>query len=196
MERKVFTRQSPAGSGLQKAAQAMQSSDDSSQPITSPPTDLSDLQQDGYSLTFSSFTTEDALELGNLLLARLLPLAKERPAVISISLANSGQVVFQSVTGSGIVPDNEHWLRRKRNTVLRFGASTWFMHCKFDGDEEAFAAKFAISDEKKGDYAIHGGAVPIHVQGVEGVVAVVIVSGLKQHEDHGVIFDVVKENWK
>ncbi|KPM39028.1 hypothetical protein AK830_g7532 [Neonectria ditissima] len=191
MEPKVFTRQSPPGSGLQKAAQALQSSNGSSPPITGPPTDV-----EGRSLTFSSFTTEDALELGHLLLARLLPIAKERPAVISISLANSGQVVFQSVTGSGIVPDNEHWLRRKRNTVLRFGLSTWFMHCKFKGDEEAFAAKFAIGDEKKGDYAIHGGAVPIHVHGVEGVVAVVIVSGLKQHEDHGVIFDVVKENWK
>ena len=45
-------------------------------------------------------------------------------------------------------------------------------------------------------YAIHGGAVPIRVQGVEGVVAVVVVSGLKQHEDHGVIVDVVRENWE
>lgn len=70
-------------------------------------------------------------------------------------------------------------------------------------------------------YAIHGGGVPsksiplvmvvphfprgveslihiiiVRVRGVEGIVAVVIVSGLKQHEDHGVIVDVINSNWQ
>ena len=67
------------------------------------------------------------------------------------------------------------------------------MHCKFKGDEDAFAAKYGVSNE---EYAIHGGAVPVYVQGVEGVVAVIVVSGLDQHEDHGVIFEVVKQNWR
>lgn len=70
------------------------------------------------------------------------------------------------------------------------------MHCKYQGDEQAFASKFAISNEQQANYAIHGGAIPIRVQGVAGIVATVIVSGLKQHEDHGVIVDVIKENWK
>lgn len=116
--------------------------------------------------------------------------------MISIALANSGQVLFQSVTGSGVMPDNEIWVQRKRNTVLRWGNSTWFMHCKYDGDEAAFKAKFGMGEEVASRYAIHGGAVPIRVRGVEGVVAVVVVSGLKQHEDHGVIVEVIKENWQ
>lgn len=66
------------------------------------------------------------------------------------------------------------------------------MHCKFDGDEKAFAEKFGLGQEA-GSYAIHGGGVPIRVTGVEGVVAVVVVSGLKQHEDHSVIVEVIKE---
>jgi uncharacterized protein (UPF0303 family) len=70
------------------------------------------------------------------------------------------------------------------------------MHCKYDGDEAAFKAKFGMSEEAAARYAIHGGAVPIRVKGVEGVVAVVVVSGLKQHEDHGVIAEVIKENWE
>ena len=37
-----------------------------------------------------------------------------------------------------------------------------------------------------------GGGVPIRVTGVEGVVAVVVVSGLKQDQDHGVIVEVVQ----
>ncbi|RSL67303.1 hypothetical protein CEP53_003054 [Fusarium sp. AF-6] len=195
MAPKVWTRNAPAGAALDKVQEAIRNRSPSV-PIPQPTSDLDELKADSDSFTLASFTTEDAFELGNLLYARLYPFALEgKPAVISISLANSSQVVFQSVTGPGVMPENESWIRRKRNTVLRFGASTWFMHHKFKGDEVGFAAKFAISDSQRGDYAIHGGGVPIRVQGVEGIVAVVVVSGLKQDEDHGVIADVIKSNW-
>lgn len=62
------------------------------------------------------------------------------------------------------------------------------MSRKFDGDEKAFAAKFMLG-ENAGQYAIHGGGVPVRVKGVEGVVAVCVVSGLKQHEDHEVVIE-------
>jgi len=67
------------------------------------------------------------------------------------------------------------------------------MHVKFEGDEKAFAAKYGLGPEEAGGYAIHGGAVPVRVYGVEGVVACVVVSGLKQHEDHGVVVEVLQE---
>jgi uncharacterized protein (UPF0303 family) len=70
------------------------------------------------------------------------------------------------------------------------------LHCKYKGDETAFAAKFGMSTEQASQYAIHGGGVPIYVQGVEGLVVVVVVSGLKQFEDHGVIMDTVKKHWQ
>jgi len=77
-------------------------------------------------------------------------------------------------------------------TVLRFGKSTWFMHNKLQGDEVAFAAKYALGT-RAGEYAIHGGGWPVRVRGVEGVVAVVVVSGLKQEQDHGVVVQCVAE---
>lgn len=43
--------------------------------------------------------------------------------------------------------------------------------------------------EKAGEYAIHGGGVPVFVKGVEGLVAVVVVSGLKQWDDHQVVVE-------
>lgn len=67
------------------------------------------------------------------------------------------------------------------------------MQNKYSGDEGAFAAKFGLGMEKAGEYAIHGGGWPVRVQGVEGVVAVIVVSGLKQEQDHGVIVQVVSE---
>ena len=55
------------------------------------------------------------------------------------------------------------------------------MHKKFGGDEQLFADKFGLGSQA-GDYAIHGGGVPVKVEGVEGAVAVVVVSGLRQEE--------------
>ena len=66
------------------------------------------------------------------------------------------------------------------------------MHNKFQGNEAKFAEKYAL-DAKAGEYAIHGGGVPVRVKGVEGVVAVIVVSGLKQDQDHGVIMETLEE---
>ncbi|KAE9397071.1 DUF336-domain-containing protein [Gymnopus androsaceus JB14] len=114
------------------------------------------------------------------------------PAVINISLANSNQLLFHSVTRSGTQPDNDSWVARKRATVLRWGFSTWYMHNKLAGDEAAFAAKYMLGDSA-GQYAIHGGGFPIRVQGVEGIVGVIVVSGLKQEQDHQVIVETVEQ---
>jgi uncharacterized protein (UPF0303 family) len=42
-------------------------------------------------------------------------------------------------------------------------------------------------------YAVHGGGFPVKVKGVEGVVGVIVVSGLTQEDDHAVIADSVKQ---
>lgn len=130
-----------------------------------------------------------------MLYARLYPFSAEQPAVISIALANSSQVLYHAVVGSGTRPDHADWVVRKRNTVLRWNKSTWYWHCKWKGDEDYFRSLFSMSVDQSSQYSIHGGGVPIRVHGVEGVVAVVCVSGLKQEEDHGVIVDVIREHW-
>lgn len=43
--------------------------------------------------------------------------------------------------------------------MFRFGVPTWGMHVKFDGNEEAFRAKYGLGMEEGGRYAIHGGGV-------------------------------------
>ena len=66
------------------------------------------------------------------------------------------------------------------------------MHKKFQGDELRFAEKYGLGTNA-GTYAIHGGGVPIRVKGVGGVVAVIVVSGLKQNEDHMVAVEGIEE---
>lgn len=142
---------------------------------------------------FPHFTTEDIWALGGLLRERLLP--NPAPVVISILLPSSPtpRVLFYTATHSGTAPDNDIWVSRKAKTVFRFGVPTWLMHVKFSGNEKAFAEKYGLGPEEAGGYAIHGGAVPIRVQGVEGVVGCVVVSGLKQDEDHGVVVEVLEQ---
>lgn len=66
------------------------------------------------------------------------------------------------------------------------------MHNKLHGDEDAFKKKYMLG-ETAGEYAIHGGGVPVRVHGVEGIVGVIVVSGLKQHEDHQVVVEGLEE---
>ena len=98
-------------------------------------------------------------------------------------------------------------MRRKRNTVLRWGLSSWAMRMKTvaglgasataDEIEAAFVKKYSLASANGGavadEYAIHGGGYPVRVRGVEGIVAVVVVSGLKQEDDHAVVAETVKD---
>lgn len=106
------------------------------------------------------------------------------------------------MTESGTQPDNDEWVRRKRNAVLRWGLSSWGLRRKIIGShnsaeslEEYFARKFALKSSNgiPEDYAIHGGGFPIRVKGVDGIVGVIVVSGLKQEHDHQVIVEVLKD---
>ena len=156
----------------------------------SPPTRPSEIEKIDSSLQFSTFTAETAWSLGSSLRQALLEF--KDPAIIDISLAQNHHCLFHCATRPGTVPDHASWIVRKRNTVLRFGHSTWYMHNTFGGDQAAFAEKFSLG-EQAGEYAIFGGGWPLRVKGVEGIVAVVTVSGLSQEQDHKVITDVIQK---
>ncbi|KAJ5669538.1 hypothetical protein N7462_010608 [Penicillium macrosclerotiorum] len=184
-----------------------------SAPSTDPAVLIAQETSDEY--IFRTFTSETAWTLGTALRERLLslPSNQRKPALISIALATATSggtplhVVFQSATENGTIPDNENWVRRKRNTVLRWGVSSWAMRMKTVSGlatgataneiEEAFVKKYALASSNGGavadEYAIHGGGFPIRVRGVEGIVAVVVVSGLKQEDDHAVVAETIKE---
>lgn len=129
-------------------------------PIPQPPRELHEIEVEDASLTFPAFTAHTAWHLGSLLRSKLV--ASEKPVVINISLAQGNHCLFHCTTHPGTTPDNDNWVARKRNTVLRWGSSTWYMHIKFAGDETAFAAKYGLTTNA-GDYAIHGGGFPVRI---------------------------------
>jgi uncharacterized protein (UPF0303 family) len=80
-------------------------------------------------------------------------------------------------------------MRQKTISGLAAGASA-------DQIEAAFVKKYAVPSANGGavadEYAIHGGGYPIRVQGVDGLVGVVVVSGLKQEDDHQVVAETIQ----
>lgn len=78
---------------------------------------------------------------------------------------------------------------------MRWGVSTWYLNQKYGADESLFAYKNGLGEGEKSRYALRGGGFPIRVEGVEGVVAVVVVCGLRGEEDHEVIVETIQEHW-
>ena len=171
----------------------------SSKPIGQPPKDVcqflpggpknqpdaDDIQLEGIaalenSLVFRSFTSDTAFAIGMHIRNRLLATAS-KPAVVSVSFADPNQLLFHACSKPGTIHENETWITRKRKTVLRWDCSSYLMNRKFGGDEQSFADTYALGAQA-GEYAIYGGGVPVRVEGREGVVAVILVSGLA-HED-------------
>ncbi|CAA9958235.1 hypothetical protein CFE70_001780 [Pyrenophora teres f. teres 0-1] len=159
--------------------------------LPKPTRDLLELAREEKSFTFNHFTCEHAWVIGNILRNSLR--TAECPALIHISIAN--QTLFHSPSLPGMMPDHEKWAERKRNTVLRWGHSTWFVSCQFDGDFKRFTDHHAMGGDERSMYTLEGGGYPVFVKGVEGVVGTIVIVGLgmDSQQSHGVVIKAVEE---
>lgn len=129
-------------------------------------------------LTFERFTHLDAIALGELIKQDAI----ERKLAIAFDVFVGERTVY-SIALPGSTPDNLEWIRRKRNSVRRFGKSS------FRINREQAERGTSIHDSKavpEQDFAGHGGAVPILIEGL-GPVGVVTVSGLPGYLDHATV---------
>ncbi|KAF9220118.1 hypothetical protein BS17DRAFT_810767 [Gyrodon lividus] len=143
---------------------------------------------------FTSFDSDVAWELGTIIRANCKKVST-RPAVVYIAHANSSQLLFFATSGPGTLPDNMHWVKRKEAVVHRWALSTMRMRLTMEGRvlpvQDSLKNKFELADPTI--YACHGGGFPVKVKGVEGIVGVIVVSGLAQEDDHAVIVEGIKE---
>jgi len=166
-------------------------------PLQTPPTEFHDILAAETALVLPSFTLTDAQAIGELIRDRLATYSQ--PTIVDVSLSTGPQSLFRSAVNAtaalpSVIPDNDEWIRRKQNSVIRFAASSYALHYKFGrGDLALFKAKLFLSDERAGAYALHGGGFPIRVANVEGIVGIVTVSGLKHDQDHQIIVQSLKD---
>jgi uncharacterized protein (UPF0303 family) len=146
--------------------------------------DVAVIEEQEALLRFRSFDANAAWALGSLLREKLLAMG----AGGSVEIEIAGQMLFACAT-PGATQGQADWIRRKRNTVRRFARSSYGIGRGLELNGEDFEKRNAIS---LSDYASHGGGFPIHVEGT-GVVGSVVLSGLPQRQDHGLVVDALAE---
>ncbi len=143
---------------------------------------LASLLDEERRLQFAGFDNDSAIALGTAILER----ARAQRLAIAIDVTRVRQLLFHAAL-PGTSADNDDWIRRKTNTVYRFGHSSFYIgiSCKLAGI--GFAERYSVDPR---DFAAHGGAFPVLVKGV-GLVGTVAVSGLPQADDHRLVVEEI-----
>lgn len=144
--------------------------------------ELARLDAQERALCMRTFDLATAWELGT----RLRSAALERGVAIAIEVRLQRETVFFCAM-PGTTPENTDWARRKRNTVELMQRSSYAIGLALERDGSTLEKKMALPLR---DYAVHGGSLPISVEGV-GCVGSVTVSGLPHREDHDLVASVL-----
>ncbi|KAF8661316.1 hypothetical protein AX16_001413 [Volvariella volvacea WC 439] len=156
---------------------------------------LEELVKEHKELVFRRFTAETAWTLGCILREVALEVTGqsglENPVAIRIIHTN-GQILFSTFTRTGTIGDAESWLKRKAATVFRWGTSSLYVGSKIraKGGRGKLVSEDTVADDR--EYACHGGGFPVRVEGVEGVIAAVVISGLPETEDHRIAVEGIR----
>jgi uncharacterized protein (UPF0303 family) len=135
-------------------------------------------------LQFEHFDAITAFTIGS----RIKALAEQRKLAVAIDIQLSGWPLFYySMPGTG--PNNADWLRRKRNTVLRFHKSSHRVDLELQQKKTTLTERQGLN---AADYVAAGGGFPIILKGT-GCVGVIGVSGLSRQEDHELVVEAVAE---
>lgn len=143
--------------------------------------DLSRIALQEETLRFDAFDLSTAWVLGKL----LHDLASERNLGVAIDITLHSMPVFYIALPDS-TPDNSHWIRRKRNMVLRYFRSSYASTLRLEKQGKTIEDNGLTS----ADYAASGGSFPIFVNGT-GCIGAVTVSGLPQREDHNLVVEAL-----
>lgn len=146
---------------------------------------VAEIEAQERELVLPRFSHDDAWRLGS----RLVELAAQRGLAVTIDVRKGSQQVFHAAR-EGTTPDNDSWVARKVRVVERFGASSFLVGTRARAKGQDFNDKHRLPLQ---EYAAHGGAFPLRVDGV-GIVGVVTVSGLAQADDHALVVEALREH--
>ena len=136
-------------------------------------------------LRFATFTTEMAWAVGEALRADAL----RRGASMTFDVQLAGRTLFHAVTGEQAAAGQADWIRRKRNTVLRFGRSSYAMGLELEKAGLTIEARHGLT---LAEFAMHGGGMPLTMLDA-GCIGAVVCSGLPQRDDHGMVVAAMAE---
>ena len=144
---------------------------------------LEDIASEEACLGFPAFDAQLAWRVGSWIRDRACD--QNLPIAIEVSVAE--HVLFH-VALPGATPDNAEWIRRKRNTVMRFRRSSLAMRLLCEAKGKSLSERYGLPDR---DYVASGGGVPIILTGT-GCIGAVVVSGLPDVEDHALVVSALR----
>lgn len=144
--------------------------------------DLQTIAAQEHALVFPRFDSERAWQLG----AFLRELAVARSHAVAIDVRTFGLPLFFCAL-PGASPDNVSWVQRKSRVVEHFRRSSYAIGLRLQQTGTTLADKHGLPAT---EYATHGGAFPLAVEGV-GVIGSVCVSGLPQRLDHELVVEAL-----
>jgi uncharacterized protein (UPF0303 family) len=144
--------------------------------------DLDRIEDQQRRLRLAAFDEEAAWRLGSDLRQR----AVDRGAAVTIEVRLIGETVFLHAM-PGTSAANADWARRKRNVVELLHRPSYAIGLEADRDGGSALEVMGLPAR---DFACHGGAFPIVVDGV-GCVGVATVSGLPQRVDHELVVEAL-----
>jgi uncharacterized protein (UPF0303 family) len=139
-------------------------------------------QEDELQLHY--FNNHTAWELGTLIKTA----ADQLSAPIAIEVYAFEHVLF-SYFMPGTNKDNHEWIRRKRQSVMRFSHSSFYQGQYSASKNRDFEAQRHLDPK---EYCAHGGSFPIRIKN-SGLVGAVTVSGLAQEIDHQMAIDALRK---
>lgn len=142
--------------------------------------DPEELAADFAAATQRSFTHEDALAVGE----EITRLGRERELSFTVSVKLADHELYRYAF-PGTSTENDEWIRRKRNVAELKREPSFLV-----GQRLAAQGLSPVTpDMPEADFAPHGGAVPIIIDGA--LLGSVTVSGLPQQDDHALIIEVL-----
>ncbi|KDM91110.1 heme-degrading domain-containing protein [Photobacterium galatheae] len=113
--------------------------------------------------------------------------AEAKQVSVAIEVYGFGQVLF-AYAMPNTSSDHLDWIRRKRNSVLRYGKSSYYLGRYNAQKQREFENQPHIDSQ---EYCAHGGSFPIRVKNC-GLVGAVTVSGLPQEDDHQLVTEALR----
>ena len=144
----------------------------------------SGLLQEELLLTLPALDVADAIEIGEI--AKSFGTQRSLPIAVEVRVGDWA-VYHASLPGS--TPENDWWIGRKARVVKLKQHSTMF--------ERVLAEEQGIDWHKENNlldetHAIHGGGLPLITKS-DGLVGVLLISGLPQVDDHLLGIEVLTE---
>ncbi len=145
--------------------------------------DINILLEQEKKLQFDSFTADDALDLGLLIIESARELSEKG---VAVSIVVNGLELFRHFM-DGTNADNITAIRRKSNVTIKSGNSSFLTKLliaegELPGDDYA--------DES--NYMLMGGSFPIYLEGGE-MIGFVCVSNLEDFADHQLVASAIAE---